>query len=69
MPRYAGRRGVPGGWGGLAWRGSTAGREPRPGLVDAYLDRRGLWRNDLFARVVQALIELAPADSEERATL
>ena len=37
--------------------------------VDAYLDRRGLWRNDLFARVVQALIELAPADSEERATL
>ena len=37
--------------------------------VDAYLDSRGLWRHDLFAKVVQALIELAPANSEERATL
>ena len=37
--------------------------------VDAYLDIRGLWRHDLFAKLVQALIELAPANSEERATL
>ena len=37
--------------------------------VDAYLDRRGLWRHDLFAKVVQALIEFAPVNSEERATL
>ena len=37
--------------------------------VNAYLDIRGLWRHELFAKVVQALIELAPGDSEERATL
>ena len=37
--------------------------------VDAYLEARGLWRQELFARVVQALIELADGDSEERATL
>ena len=37
--------------------------------VDSYLEGRGLWRNELFARVVQALIELAEAGSEERATL
>ena len=37
--------------------------------VDAYLNIRGLWRHDLFAKLVQALIELAPANSEERATL
>ena len=37
--------------------------------VDAYLESRGLWRHELFARVVQALIELAEAGSEERATL
>ena len=37
--------------------------------VDAYLESRGLWRHELFARVVQALIELAQAGSEERATL
>ena len=37
--------------------------------VDAYLDRRGLWRHDLFAKVVQALIEFAPVNSEERVTL
>ena len=28
-----------------------------------------LWRHELFARVVQALIELAERGSEERATL
>ena len=37
--------------------------------VDAYLEARGLWRHELFARIVQALIELAEAGSEERATL
>ena len=37
--------------------------------VDAYLEARGLWRHELFARVVQALIELAGGDSEERTTL
>ena len=37
--------------------------------VDAYLEARGLWRHDLFARVVQALIELAEDGSEERSTL
>ena len=37
--------------------------------VDAYLEGRGLWNHELFARVVQALIELAEAGSEERATL
>ena len=37
--------------------------------VDGYLDARGLWRHELFARVVQALIELAEAGSEERALL
>ena len=37
--------------------------------VDAYLEARGLWRHELFARVVQALIELADAGSDERATL
>ena len=37
--------------------------------VDAYLEARGLWRHELFTRVVQALIELAELSSEERATL
>ena len=37
--------------------------------VDAYLEERGLWRHELFARVVQAIIELADAGSDERATL
>ena len=37
--------------------------------VDAYLEARGLWRHELYARLVQALIELAERDSEERATL
>ena len=37
--------------------------------VDAYLEERGLWRYELFACVVQALIELAEAGSDERATL
>ena len=37
--------------------------------VDAYLDARGLRRSALFAQLLQALIELAPAGSEERALL
>ena len=37
--------------------------------VDAYLGRRGLWRHDLFARIVQAVIELAPEGSDERSLL
>jgi len=45
------------------WR---AGDEAK---VDDYLDNRGLKRNALFAQLLQALIELAPAGSEERSTL
>ena len=37
--------------------------------VDAYLGRRGLWRHDLFARIVQAVIELGPEGSDERSLL
>ena len=37
--------------------------------VDTYLEARGLWRHELFACVVQALIELSERGSEERATL
>ena len=39
------------------------------GRVDRYLTERGLWRHELFARVVQAVIELASEASEERAIL
>ena len=37
--------------------------------VNDYLDTRGLKRNALFIQLLQALIELAPAGSEERAIL
>ena len=37
--------------------------------VNEYLDTRGLKRNALFVQLLQALIELAPAGSEERAIL
>lgn len=37
--------------------------------VDAYLDRRGLRRHSAFPAVLQALIELAEAGSQERAIL
>ena len=37
--------------------------------VDAYLEARGLWRHELFARIVQAIIELAERGSDERAML
>ena len=37
--------------------------------VESYLEDRGLIRQELFAHVVQALIELSETGSEERATL
>ena len=37
--------------------------------VNEYLDSRGLQRNALFHQLLQALIELAPADFDERAIL
>lgn len=37
--------------------------------VDAYLDARALRHNPLFHQLLQALIELAPAGSEERSLL
>ena len=45
------------------WR---AGEEAR---VNDYIDDNGLARHALFARLLQALIELAPANSEERSLL
>ena len=45
------------------WR---AGDQAR---VNEYLDGRGLQRNALFHQLLQALIELAPASSDERAVL
>jgi hypothetical protein len=37
--------------------------------VDAYLDTRALLRNNTFHHMLQALIELAPVNSEERSIL
>ena len=37
--------------------------------VNDYLDTRGLQRNALFSQILQALIELADADSDERSIL
>ena len=37
--------------------------------VDAYLEARGLWRLELFTRVVQAVTELAERGTEERTML
>ena len=37
--------------------------------VNAYLEELGLWRNELFASVVQAVLESAERGSEERALL
>jgi adenine-specific DNA methylase len=45
------------------WRGGDEAK------VDDYLDTRGLKRNALFAQLLQALIELAPAASDERSIL
>ena len=45
------------------WRGGDQGK------VNNYLDERGLQRNALFAQILQALIELAEAGTEERSLL
>ena len=45
------------------WRGGDQGK------VNNYVDERGLQRNALFAQILQALIELAKAGSEERSLL
>ena len=37
--------------------------------VDRYLEQRGLWRHELFARLAQAVLELAEGGSEERSIL
>ena len=37
--------------------------------VDGYLEAQGLWHNDLFKQVVQAVLELAKQGTDERATL
>ena len=37
--------------------------------VDGYLEERGLWRHELFARLTQAVLELAEGGSEERSIL
>ena len=37
--------------------------------VNAYLDARGLWKNELFASVLQAVLEMSEHGSEERALL
>ena len=37
--------------------------------VDGYLEQHGLWRHELFARLAQAVLELAESGSEERAIL
>ncbi len=47
----------------LLWRAGDVTR------VDEYLDVRGLGHNTLFHQLLQALIELAPAGSEERSLL
>src|SRR5205085_5461226 len=47
----------------LLWRAGDVTR------VDEYLDVRGLGHNHLFHQLLQALIELAQAGSEERALI
>ena len=37
--------------------------------VNDYLDERGLWKNEVFASVVQAVLEMAERESAERALL
>ena len=37
--------------------------------VDRYLEQRGLWRHEFFARITQAVLELAEGGSEERSIL
>ena len=45
------------------WKGGDVSK------VNEYLDMRGLRRNPLFHQLLQALIELAPAGSEERSLM
>ena len=45
------------------WRAGEVGK------VDEYLDDNGLRRQELFLRLVQSVIELAPRESEERGLL
>ena len=47
----------------LLWKGGDVSK------VNDYLDLRGLRRNPLFHQLLQALIELAPAGSEERSLM
>lgn len=44
-------------------------RSSEEARVDDHLDTRGSKRHALFAQLLQALIELAPAASEERSIL
>ena len=37
--------------------------------VDAYLEARGLWNQELFRQVAQAVLDLAERGSEERSLL
>ena len=39
------------------------------GLVNRYLEHRGLWHRELFAHVLQAVLEMAEVGSEERSVL
>ena len=52
-----------------AHRAMRLWKEGDRGRVDAYLNERGLPHNELFRRVVQAVLELAEKGSEERAIL
>ena len=52
-----------------AHRAMRLWKEGDRGRVDAYLNERGLPHNELFRRVVQAMLELAEKGSEERAIL
>ena len=45
------------------WRGGDQSK------VNGYIDERGLQHNALFAQILQALIELADAGSDERSIL
>jgi primosomal replication protein N len=53
----------------MEFRGTIESLLLRITKVDAYLDARSLHRNALFHQLLQVLIELASAGSEERALL
>ena len=52
---------------GENWSPRATGGDVRE--ADAYVQGRGLGRNELFSRVLQAIIELSPAGSRERSLL